>query len=123
MFSYRNFPVSAALDIGLPLKSQSPLPLPYQQRYFPVYVPSWTPALRGRNKHFCVLSDFPPNSHKKYIRPSFYQTRLHPVHRRCFPFHAATTVFQYSFPALLVFQPIRVIYGGSCFSQNGLSML
>src|SRR4029077_13552348 len=33
-----------------------------------------------------------------------------------------TTVFQHSRPALLALEPIQGLYGGSCFSQNGLSI-
>src|SRR5258708_13150872 len=123
MFSNRNFQVSAILDIVVPLKAQCRWRQPYQQRCLPVYVLSLNPALRGHNKNFFGLEGFPANNHKKCIRPSFYHGQQHPVHHRLFPFHLATTAFQYSLRALLVLLPIRDLCGGSYFSQNGTSML
>ena len=55
--------------------------------------------------------------------PVFYHGRQHPVHRRFFPFHRATTVFRHRLPAWLAPWPMRDPDGGSCFSQNGLSTL
>src|SRR5260221_3518202 len=115
MFSNRNFQVSAILDIVVPLKAQCRWRQPYQQRCLPVYVLSLNPPLRGHNKNFFALEGFPANNHKKCIRPSFYHGQQHPVHHRLFPFHLATTAFQYSLRALLVLLPIRDLCGGSYF--------
>src|SRR5258708_12559251 len=123
MFSNRNFQVSAILDIVVPLKAQCRWRQPYQQRCLPVYVLSLNPALRGHNKNFFGLEGFPANNHKKCIRPSFYHGQQHPVHHRLFPFHLATTAFQYSLRALLVLLPIRDLCGGLYFFLNGPSML
>src|SRR3990167_2587301 len=122
MFWYRIPPAAAAPDIVLPLKAQNQRQLPWQQRYLLVYVLFSTLALYGRSKDFCGLGDFPRNSHKKYIRPSFYQDPRHPVHRRFFPFARVTVVFEDWLPVLPVLLPTADPYDGSCVSQNGFSV-
>jgi len=89
-------------------------------RCFAVCVLSSTPKLHRRSKRFCGLGDFPLNNHKKCIGLSPDPDPPHPAPRRCFPFHGATTVLKGSLPALLVHSPIQDLYGGPCFSQNGL---
>ena len=62
--------------------------------------------------------------------PSFCSSRYcssvtrprHQVHRRFFPFHAATTASRDWFPVFHARQPIQARHGGSCSSQSGLSM-
>src|SRR5260370_5416318 len=123
MFLHRNFQVSAILDTVLPLKAQCRWRQPYQQRYLPVYVLSLNSALRGHNKNFCGLEGFPASNHKKCIRSSFYHGQQHPVRHRFFPFHSATTAFQYALRALLVLLPIRDLCGGSFFFLKGPATL
>jgi hypothetical protein len=61
--------------------------VPYQERYLLVYVFSWSLAIHGHSKDSSGLSDFPLNSHKKRIRPSFCPDQQHPARRQFFPFH------------------------------------
>src|SRR5688500_770829 len=84
---------------------------------------SLPPALHGRNRHFCGLSDFPLNNRRKCIRLFFYHDRQHPVRRRFFPFHAVTTFFHWRLPAWPGLSPIRDLCDASCFSRNGSSTL
>src|SRR5271169_1997257 len=96
--------------------------MPYPWRCLLVYFPSLNPALHGRSKDFCGLSDFPLNSHKRCTRPSSCCDQQRPVHRQFVPFHSATTVFQHSHPAWPVLRPTPDLDGGSSFSRSGLSM-
>jgi predicted permease len=86
-FSYRNFQVSAALDIALLSRVQCLWQLPYPWRYFWVCLVSVIPALHGRSRNFCGLSDFPPNNHKKCILPSLCHDQQRPARRPFVPFH------------------------------------
>src|SRR5256885_12690454 len=94
MISYRILPALAAPNIAPPSISRRPWPLPYQPRYFLVYVLSSNPTLRGRNKDLRDRSDFAANNQKRYIRRSSYRDRQRQVRPRFSPFHSATKARQ-----------------------------
>jgi len=87
------------------------------------YVLSLTPALHGRSKHFCGLQDSPLNNHKKCIRRLFIIPNNVWFTAGSFHFIKRPQFLSMSFQLCSHFGPFKNLYGDSCFSQNGLSML
>src|SRR2546423_1413701 len=115
MISYRTRPAFAALGIAPPSTARRPWPLPYQARYFLVYVLSWNPTLRGHNKDLRDRLDFAGNNRKRCIRLSSYRDRRRQVRPRFSPFHSVTKACQDWLRVVSALPATSVLCGGFCF--------